>query len=113
MGPAPTCTCQSCGGRAKLLESRPLKQAAGRRRRYGCQEAGCGFRWSEWIGERPEHSLLQAARAAGSTPAPEAVMRLCPTSCGHWLNGCSMGFPEPLRDPTFASVCAAWLERRP
>lgn len=101
------CHCRLCGGRAKLLESRPHKNGSGRRRRYGCREAGCGFRWSEWEGERSSESLRQSVRAAGAVGA----LHLCST-CTHWLaDRCGLGFPEAATDPTFASLCAAWLER--
>ena len=101
-----TCRCRLCGGRAKLLESRLHKNGSGRRRRYGCQEPGCGFRWSEWEGERSCESLRQGARAAGAA----GTFHLCST-CTHWAGRCGLGFPEAATDPTFASLCAAWLER--
>lgn len=109
MGSAPSLACRVCGGRAKLLESRPMKTAEGRRRRYGCLDPACGVRWSEWTGGRPEHSLRQAARAAGA--APGGVVRQC-RDCGHWLGRCGMEFPEAAQDPSFASLCAAWLDRQ-
>ena len=103
------CRCQLCSGRAKLLESRPHKNGSGRRRRYGCQEQGCGFRWSEWTGERSSESLRQRPRAVGSVAGAAVVHRLC-SSCTHASEGgCGLGFPEAVNDPTFASLCAAWL----
>lgn len=101
------CRCRDCGGKAKLLESRTHKNGNGRRRRYGCLEPDCGARWSEWLGERSSGSLLQASMAAKSL-APAPGVRLC-SGCGHWLNRCSLGLPESAKDPTFASLCAAWL----
>jgi len=89
MAPAQTCRCRLCGGRARFLYSD--RSGSGRLRRYGCREPDCGVRWSERDGDQDRH--------------------LC-SSCTHWLaDRCGLGFPEPLLDPTFASLCAVWLER--
>ena len=107
----PACFCRECGGRAKLLESRPMKESSGRRRRYGCLDPACGVRWSEWEGERSPESLRQAARASGA--ASGAVALTCYRDCLHWDERCGLRIPEAASDPTFASVCPARMERRP
>lgn len=101
------CRCRLCGGRAKLLESRPLKNGNGRRRRYGCQVHACAVRWSEWVGDGSCESPPQAAGDAGDA----GTFHMCST-CTHWFaDRCGLGFPESVMDPTFANICAARLER--
>jgi hypothetical protein len=107
----PTCFCPECGGRAKLLESRPLKSSTGRRRRYGCLDPSCRFRWTAWVGERTPESSRQAARASGG--APGAAVLNCFRDCLHWGERCGLGIPEAASDPTFASICPARMEHRP
>jgi len=89
MTPIKTCRCRLCGGVARFLYSNRRK--VGRLRRYGCLEPDCGVRWSERDGDQGWHEC---------------------STCVHWLaDRCGLGFPEPLLDPTFASLCTVRLER--
>jgi hypothetical protein len=101
--------CPECGGHAQLFESRKMKTVDGRRRRYRCLDPACGKRWNEWEGRRSACSLRQSQRAAGT--AAGLPTRLC-AGCLHYLReGCGLGFPEAVADPTFATLCSAWQPR--
>lgn len=63
MSPHGNYVCKSCGGPARQITTR--ERSGVRRKRYGCLDSSCGYRWTEWSGgQRSLMSLIKSGEIA-------------------------------------------------